>query len=135
MSDKIAAKNIKNFTVVKCDVFKESIDHQANVVFTSMTLHHMGDTPSAIEALSRLVAPSGYICIADLVSEDGSFHSSDFTGPHGFSEDDIRNAFTAANIEHISYQMIYSIQKGDRSYPVFLAVGKKPHHARFKEQG
>ncbi len=40
-----------------------------------MTLHHIQGVDEVCKNFDTLVKENGYLCIADLVREDGSFHS------------------------------------------------------------
>ena len=49
-----------------------------------MVLHHVGDIDTIIKKFHDLLNPGGYLAIADLYSEDGSFHGEGFHGHRGF---------------------------------------------------
>lgn len=49
-----------------------------------MTLHHIPDTEAVLRDMHTLLHQSGYLCIADLDSEDGSFHGQDADVYPGF---------------------------------------------------
>ena len=42
-----------------------------------MVLHHVDDTEAATNTFYSLINACGYLAIADLYTEDGSFHCSD----------------------------------------------------------
>ena len=66
------AKNLKtlNFDLEHADYKGERFD----LIFTQMVLHHVTDLENIISKFYNLVNPGGYLAIADLYPEDGSFH-------------------------------------------------------------
>ena len=55
-----------------------------DLVITQMVLHHVADIGLIISRFRKLLNPGGYLTIADLYTEDGSFHGPGFTGHKGF---------------------------------------------------
>ena len=49
-----------------------------------MVLHHVTDIENIIRKFHNLLNPDGHLAIADLYTEDGSFHGKEFTGHKGF---------------------------------------------------
>ena len=45
-----------------------------DLIFTQMVLHHVSDIETIINRLSQLLNPGGYLAVADLYEEDGSFY-------------------------------------------------------------
>ncbi len=72
-----------------------------------------------------MLEPGGILCIADLDKEDGTFHEHDHGEHHGFDRDELTGRLVRAGFEKIHFTVPYSIQKGSRNYPLFLAVGEK----------
>ncbi len=54
---------------------------QFDLVVTAMTLHHIADVPGFLARLGHLLRKDGRLAVADLVTEDGSFHAP-MTVPH-----------------------------------------------------
>ena len=80
-----------------------------------------------VVSLAGCVAPGGWIAIADLESEDGSFH--DEPVPHlGFAPAGFLATMQQAGFEAVSHQRVHVMQKppGGRSYPIVLAVARRP---------
>ena len=44
-----------------------------------MTLHHIPDTNGILNKFHALLEPNGYLLVADLEKEDGSFHTDGTT--------------------------------------------------------
>jgi ubiquinone/menaquinone biosynthesis C-methylase UbiE len=98
-----------------------------DVAVSAMAFHHIQDVGAMLRSLAGCVAPGGWIAIADLESEDGSFH--DEPVPHlGFAPAGFLATMQQAGFEAVSHQRVHVMQKppGGRSYPIFLAVARRP---------
>jgi len=78
---KTGVKNLKalNFNLEESDYTETSFDF----IFTQMALHHVSDIGNILRKFHDLLFPGGYLAIADLYPEDGSFHGEGFTGHKG----------------------------------------------------
>ena len=85
LQEKIDAQRISNMRPVRLDLTRDPLPPERfDIIFSLMTFHHIPDTDAILRDLHTLLANPGYLCIADLDSEDGSFHGSDFSGHRGF---------------------------------------------------
>lgn len=103
-----------------------------DVIVAAMLLHHVDDPLSLIATLSAHLAPGGFLCLADLDSEDGTFHD-DAAGVrhHGFDRDMVVHWLRQAGLEPLPVTTVAVIDKQSqsgqlRSYPVFLSVATMP---------
>jgi len=104
--------NLNAFALCK-DIFE--VNEKFDVVISSMTIHHIKD----IKKLSnKLLEITNTVFIADLVKEDGTFHSrgNDDVEHFGFSEDELKEYFNSWKME---YKIIHTIKK-HKEFPVFL---------------
>ena len=69
-----------------------------------------------------LLEEGGHLCVADLEAEDGSFHSDDFHGHHGFERDDLASQLAAAGFSDVAFRDCYRIDRDGVDYQVFLAT-------------
>jgi len=72
----------------------------------------------------------GYVAIADLDSEDGSFHSELFKGHKGFDRNEMMQLLKNSGFCNIRVTDCYHIIKEtadgvSKSFPVFLMTGEK----------
>lgn len=132
LKDKINQQGITHFYPQLIDVFESKANlNNIDVVYTLMTLHHIQDLHKAFKSFNELLKINGFICIADLVTEDGSFHDQfpDFDGHNGFNREELSAIMTQNGFEEVFYKIGYVIEKplpqGIKSYPVFLMIGKK----------
>lgn len=100
-----------------------------DVIYSAMTLHHIDDTENALRELSALLSPSGYLCVADLDAEDGSFHGAGFTGHPGFDREALANKARQAGFRSVRFTTAFQMTKGQgpgqTEFPVFLMVAEK----------
>ena len=90
-----------------------------DLVVVSMALHHVEDLDSVLERFAAILAPDGCVFIADLLEEDGSFHS-DMDVPHkGFAPENLAGKFAELGLKESQQRIIHEIDKNGRRYPVF----------------
>ncbi len=98
LKEKIEKAGIENITPVKKDLEKEDFgEEKYDLIVSSMTMHHIKNLENFLKKLYRVLKKGGYIAVADLEKEDGTFHS-DNEGVYHFGFDK-RIAETAANIK------------------------------------
>jgi len=94
-------------------------------------LHHIPDVNNIVKVFNSILKRGGYLCIADLVKEDGSFHSDhdNFDGHNGFDRNELsvtlsNNGF---NVEYykICFKIVKTIDDKSKKYPLFLMICKK----------
>lgn len=98
-----------------------------DVAVSAMAFHHIDHTDQMLRSIAGCLAPGGWLAIADLETEDGSFH--DDTVPHlGFDPAAFLEGMRSAGLTPVSQQRVHVMHKppGGRAYPVFLAVARKP---------
>ena len=101
-------------------------DERFDLVVSSMVMHHVADLPAVLSGFATLLDAGGHVCVADLDSEDGSFHTYDFGGRHGFDRSEMAAALEAAGFTDVAVTDGTQIERDGRTYPVFLASGRKP---------
>lgn len=129
LEQKIAAEKIANMETLCCDLLADKYNRQHNLIFCSMTLHHIRDSGALLQRFAELLLPGGYLAIADLFTEDGSFHKANAEGihHHGFDPEELKSSLEACGMEAISHRTVHSIVKEEnsREYPVFLLTARK----------
>ena len=132
LREKIESSGAGNMTAVYLDLAREPVpDETYDLIYISMTLHHIIDTPRMLSAFHTLLVPGGSLCIADFDLDDGSFHAGHegFDGHHGFDRDELKNMLEEAGFEGTSFETCFMIDKEIdeevREYPVFLAHSRK----------
>lgn len=130
VNQKIKTTNSKNLRVLNFDL--EHTDYKNSrfdLIFTQMVLHHVADIESIIGKFSKLINPGGYLAIADLYEEDGSFHGEGFNGHKGFSPEKLSGIISKHNFRNISHKTCFVIERNiseteTKKFEVFLLTAK-----------
>ncbi len=130
VAEKIAAQHAPNMTPMKLDLMADALPAQRfDLIYTSMTLHHVPDTDAILRIFHGLLNPGGTLCIADLDKEDGSFHGPEVDVHHGFDRADLSRRAARAGFNDMHFQTVFGIAKehatGTRDYPVFLMTARR----------
>ncbi len=112
--------------VIEKDMSKERLDRKFDGIISSMTIHHLDDTIALFKKFYEMLHDEGFIAIADLDSEDGSFHS-DNTGVHhhGFDREALQLIAEEAGFKDVKFDLASTINKPHRSFTVFLLTARK----------
>lgn len=99
-----------------------------DLAVSMLVLHHLPDTSAALRAIFRLLRPGGLIALADLDTEDGSFHGPGAEGVHhhGFDRGELVSRAGEAGFADVEVRTATSIEDEDRTYPLFLLLGRRP---------
>ncbi len=99
---------------------------QFDLIATVMTLHHIHDLAPVLAGFVAMLDDGGRLCLADLVKEDGSFHSDPgFDGHHGFDLEELAGQLEAVHLADVHVELVHDVMKNGRAYPVFLATCAK----------
>jgi len=128
MLEKLQEKNSAEISIIPChqDIIKEPLKQEFDGLISSMTLHHVEDLQAFFETIFKNIKKDGFIAIADLEDEDGTFHS-DNTGVHhfGFKEEELRHIVEKSGFKDIKIKNINTIKKPHRDFGVFLLTAFK----------
>jgi len=130
IAEKLAASGRTDVTAIPFDLTTvtpppgEAFD----LAISLLVLHHVVDTATALAAIRALLVPGGRIAIADLDTEDGTFHDADAEGIHhlGFDRAALGQLARDAGFVDVGFRTATEIVDGDRRYPVFLLQGRNP---------
>ena len=132
LKEKIRKNHLDHFKPVKIDLEKKDLHEKFDIIYTLMTLHHIQDLDLIFHRFSTMLVEGGYLCIGDLLKEDGSFHANmpDFNGHNGFEREKLERLLQLHGFSILEYNVFYTIEKnGDsqtKSYPLFLLIAQKP---------
>jgi len=98
-----------------------------DLILTAMALHHVVDTEGLLRNFFSLLGSEGWLAIADLDSEDGSFHSHPDGIPHlGFDRHALTTQLADGGFKGIQFTTATRVEKNGKTYPVFLVTAHKP---------
>lgn len=130
INQKIAATKVQNLHAVHFDLeYDDYSDSSFDLIFTQMVLHHVNDIESIITRFSKMLNKDGFIAIADLYREDGSFHGDGFVGHNGFEVNELINLLAKNGFAEFAHKQCFIVNRelanGEmRPFPVFLLVAK-----------
>lgn len=134
LADKLKTTGAANVSTRVIDLEREpapAIDPRPDVVVSAMTLHHIVDTGSFALALHRILPAGGRIALADLDTEDGTFHSDNTGVEHfGFDREALTQVFSTVGFADVQTQTAYEIKRptttgGERAYSIFLLTARR----------
>jgi len=110
--EKIRASGSSNLRTVFHDLAGTHYNEaRFDLIFSQMVLHHITDVEDIISKFHSLLNPGGYLAIADLYPEDGSFHGEGFDGHKGFDPEELSVRLKRAGFENTNYRKCYTINK------------------------
>jgi ubiquinone/menaquinone biosynthesis C-methylase UbiE len=131
INEKISSSKVKNLRALnfnlETDVYSEG---RFDFIFTQMVLHHVNDIEKIIYTFHTLLNPKGYLAIADLYEEDGSFHGDGFTGHKGFNIDSLSGILRENRFSDIIHKTCFVINRKiseseTKQYEVFIITAKR----------
>jgi ubiquinone/menaquinone biosynthesis C-methylase UbiE len=131
INDKIRTTKVKNLKTLNFDLeHKDYKSGKFDLIFTQMVLHHVADIENIIKKFYDLLNLGGYLAIADLYTEDGSFHGDGFTGHKGFDIEILSNKIKHQGFANISHRKCFVINKKisdseTKEYDVFLMIAER----------
>jgi len=130
LQEKINQAGVTNMTCLKLDLATDPAPQQVfQLIFTSMTLHHVDYTLSLLTRFYDRLADGGYLAVVDLDVEDGSFHGEGFTGHKGFDRAVLKDQVRQAGFKDSFFYDLAPLTKntdvGMRTFPLFLLAAHK----------
>ena len=131
LEEKIQATGIGNIAALRLDLAADPLpEGPFHLVFLQMALHHIPDVDGFFRTARGLLHPGGWLCVADLDTEDGSFHGKGTDGVHmGFDRTDLVHHVESAGFQALDIATVFEIRKEveghERIYPIFLLVARR----------
>lgn len=128
INEKIESSTVKNLKALNFDLeHNDYAGEKFDLIFTQMVLHHVSDIDTIIKRFGCLLNPGGYLAIADLYEEDGSFHGEGFKGHLGFSIDNLSAILLKNKFINISHRACFVIDRKiseevTKQFDVFLLI-------------
>jgi len=127
--EKIADQNIENMTPLFFDLELQDYHAKFDIIYSQMVMHHVNDIDAMLLKFYKLLNRGGYLAIADLYAEDGSFHGKGFNGHNGFDPDYLKSRLLSAGFYDVIFKQCFVISKetdegSTKQYPVFLIIAR-----------
>lgn len=132
LQEKAKQLGLDNVHALETDLSQSIPGGPFDLIFSSMTLHHIEDVPALLRQLVAALATGGHLAVADLEEEDDRFHSDKSGIAHfGFKPSLFERWLLEAGLVDVQTSRPYVMEKqgadGVRhQYPIFLATARKP---------
>ena len=123
MLTKLKEKNTPELSIeaIEQDIIKKPLTSVFDGIVSSMTLHHIDNLEAFFTTIHKNIKKDGFLAIADLEAEDGTFHSHNEGVHHfGFEKEPLCEIVKAAGFKNIIFENIATINKPQRDFGVFL---------------
>lgn len=131
---KIAEGGLSAMRAIRLDLERDIVPAERyNMITVSMALHHIADIDRVLRSLYEMLLPGGILCIADLDTEPGTFHSaSAAAGVHhyGFDRQELKNTLATIGFFDMADSTVANFSKpvesgGDAGFSIFLVVARR----------
>lgn len=131
LSEKITSSGVTNMHPIRLDLETQHLPAEKyHITYSLMTLHHIHDARGILRKFFDLLEPNGYLIVADLDKEDGSFHTDGTTDVHkGFDRHELQGWVEAVGFGNVRFSTAYEIRKEvdgrEKTFPVFLMAAQR----------
>ena len=131
LSEKIANAEVTNMHPVRLDLETDVIpEERFDIIYSLMTMHHIHDVRIVLNKFHDLLLSRGYLLVADLDPEDGSFHTDGTIDVHkGFDRLELQKTVEDIGFGNVMVSTVYEIQKKigneEKRFPIFLMTAQK----------
>ncbi|QKE28836.1 SAM-dependent methyltransferase [Arcobacter acticola] len=127
-NEKAQELGFTNISAIQHNINEQDLpQNEFDLIAISMTLHHIKDTEMFIQKAKSSLKNGGYLCINDLVSEDGTFHEehkNDGVEHFGYDENELCSLIKNNGFELIEYKIVYTDHRNNKEYPIFQIIAK-----------
>ena len=131
LGEKISNAGVTSMHPVRLDLSTDPLPAEKyHITYSLLVLHHIHDAKGILGRFYEVLEPNGYLIIADLDKEDGSFHKDGTTDVHnGFSQNELQKWVEDAGFGNVNFSTAYKIKKEvdgrEKSFPIFLMIAQK----------
>jgi len=113
------------------DILDQPLDERFDLIVSAMALHHVEDTSHLMQTFVEHLNDGGMVALADLDSEDGSFHPPETEGVfhQGFDRDELGSLMQSLGFENIEFVTAHTVDGDEKDYPIFLVTANKSRAA------
>ncbi len=137
LNRKIVGGGLNNMRAIRLDLEHDPVpDDRYHMIVTSMVMHHIANPDKTLRAFHKMLLPGGILCLADLDTEPGTFHTAEAAGSvhhHGFDREAMKARLAqiglseARDVTALRYSK--PVEKGgEEEFSVFLITARRPAH-------
>ena len=99
----------------------DTLEQKFDGIISSMTMHHIENTEAMFTKFYTMLNEDGFIALADLDQEDGTFHKEDTGVYHlGFDRNHLLQSMQRLGFKNVTIGDASIVHKPQGSYPVFI---------------
>jgi putative AdoMet-dependent methyltransferase len=106
------------------DIVDQPLQRSFDLIMSAMALHHVEDTARLFQRFAENLHPGGQVALADLDTEDGTFHAQGNEGVFhfGFDRAHLSELLTDNGFTDIQFQTPHVVRREaeGREYPLFF---------------
>ena len=129
MLDQLVAKEHLELKVdaVCQNILELPLDTRFDLIVSAMAMHHVEDTNALVRSFAEHLKPGARIALADLDSEDGTFHPDDAQGVYhaGFDRGEFQSILESNGFKDVNFVTAHTVNKEGKTYPIFLVTAAK----------
>ena len=125
-AEKIEYHQTNHIVPLWFDLEHGKYDGKFDIIYNQMVLHHVNDFEAILSTFYSLLNPGGYLAIADLYPENGSFHGIDVNVHLGFDPENLTEIIEHIGFKFIEHKTCFELKReSGKIFPVFLLVAQK----------
>ncbi len=132
LQDKIMKESVNHFSPVLLENGFNFQSDSFDITYSLLVLHHVKELDETFYLFQKILKPGGYLCIADLVEEQGDFHNAEDSKHvhHGFNREQLEKKLEGFGFKGVDYKLFLNIEKTTESgevkkFPLFLMILEK----------
>jgi ubiquinone/menaquinone biosynthesis C-methylase UbiE len=134
LQGKIVRGGLEHMKTLRLDLEHDPVPgDRYDLIVTSMTLHHLADVEKTLRGFRRLLRPRGTLCLADLDTEPGTFHTAAAAVSvhhHGFDRQKLKKLLTKVGFATAKDTTAVSFTKsvevgGEAAFSIFLITAQR----------
>jgi len=131
LGEKISNAGVTNMHPLHLDLMSDPLPNEKyQLTYSLLVLHHIPDARGVLKKFHDILDPKGYLFVADLEKEDGTFHTHGTHDVHkGFESSDLQQWTEEAGFDHVRFSTVYEIKRDvegkEKKFPVFLMMAQR----------
>lgn len=124
--EKVEYFGTKHIKPLWFDLEHTPFNEKFDIIYNQMVLHHVNEVEAIFKTFHSLLNADGYLVIADLFPEDGSFHGPDVKVHWGFDPELLSKSLKVIGFGNIEFKTCFTMKRpNEREYPIFILVAQK----------
>ena len=127
LREKTREEGVANISTVVRDLSREDPTAETfDLIVSGMAMHHIAALETVTDRLFSSLRPGGYLAVADLAPEDGSFHEENSGVAHfGIDPALLLGLFQRHGVRQAASREVHAVLKNGRRYPILLTWCQK----------